>query len=225
MFQNFWLPEIGLSNFQQALETPGGASAFPWGKIGYPKVISVHLICRNRKASSVQAWPPCQSVPPWIVLCLKPLPPQFQSPLNCPRSPKLNLLRNSSAVSMLSHVFMIFFILFAAIILSRGISALSRRRRTVGQQADWVQRQKGLQKTMRTRLPLHQDRWMEAFDFQRYQWKKLLFVINAVPHYPTEASVGPECVGLPPAGRCGAPLPRCSRSLSHQTIWPHIIAH
>ena len=169
MFQNFWLPKIGLSNFQQALETPGGASAFPWGKIGYPKVISVHLICRNRKASSVQACPPRRSVPPWIVLCLKHLPPQFQSPLNCPRSPKLNLLRNSSAVSMLSHVFMIFFILFAAIILSRGISALSRRRRTVGEQTDCVQKQKGIPKTRRTKVPLHQYRWMEALHFERNQ--------------------------------------------------------
>ena len=46
-------------------------------------------------------------------------------PLNCPLSPKLNLLRNRSAVSMLEHVFMIFFILFSAIILSRGISGFA----------------------------------------------------------------------------------------------------
>ena len=43
--------------------------------------------------------------------------------LNCPRSPKLNLLRNIvPGLGWTRHVFMIFFILFGAIILSRGIS-------------------------------------------------------------------------------------------------------
>ena len=60
--------------------------------------------------------PPCCIPPP-------PLSTRSNLPLtslNCPRSPKLNLLRNIVP----RHVFMIFFILFSAIILSWGFPDL-----------------------------------------------------------------------------------------------------